>query len=265
MIRYYKTESSLCFRILEFRCTLPPPIPKLALDQPLLTYEIPSGKAGSYRDAQWDDHSRLPRNKFLHSPPLSLTLQARVSGNTLPGTWGFGFWNDPFSLGIGVKGSSFRLPALPEAAWFFYGSEKNDLSFRSENPKNGLMASVFTSTSFPSIFLPFGLPLLPLLAFKPTARWVRRIASRFIRDESMRLKIDTTQWHTYRLDWLTDQVRFFVDEVTVFTSLLSPKPPLGLVIWIDNQYAAFSADGSVRFGLEENPIFARLEIKNLKI
>jgi hypothetical protein len=188
-----------------------------------------------------------------------------VSDNSLPGTWGFGFWNDPFALGIGVKGSGLRLPNLPEAAWFFYGSPKNDLSFRSSDPKNELLASVFSSTPVPSVFLPLGLPILPLLAFKPTARWLRQLASRFIREESVRLNIDATGWHTYQLDWLPELVCFYVDSELVFTSALSPRPPLGLVIWIDNQYAAFSADGSIRFGIEENPTPAWMEIRNVEI
>ncbi|MEI8132302.1 MAG: hypothetical protein WCG34_07705, partial [Leptolinea sp.] len=88
------------------------------------SFELPAGKNGSYRVVQWDDYTHLHRNRFLHRPPLTLTLQAKVAANSLPGTWGFGFWNDPFALGIGVKGSGIRLPALPEAVWFFYGSQK---------------------------------------------------------------------------------------------------------------------------------------------
>ena len=227
------------------------------------SFELPAGKKGSYRVAQWDDYTHLRRNQFSHRTPLTLTLQARVNGNSLPGTWGFGFWNDPFALGIGVKGPGLRLPALPEAVWFFYGSPKNDLSFRSEESKNGLLASVFTSASIPSILLPLWLPALPLLACKPTAWWLRRLASRFIHEDSFRLDVDVTRWHTYKLEWLRDLVRFYVDDVLVFTSTLSPKPLLGLVIWIDNQYAAFSADGTVRFGTEENTGDSCMEIKDL--
>ena len=227
--------------------------------------EIPTGKAGSYRVSQMDDYSRLSRKQFLHSPPLSFSVQARVADNNLPGTWGFGFWNDPFALGIGIKGSGFRLPALPEAVWFFYGSPKNDLSFQSEEPKNGLLASVFSSVPVPSILLPLGLPALPFLASKSTARWLRKLASRFIKEDSVQIHLDATAWHTYRLDWLENQVDFSIDGDLVFTTSISPKPPLGLVIWIDNQYAAFSADGSVRFGTEENRMQASLEINNLEI
>lgn len=227
------------------------------------TYQlrIESGPANRYRLAQMDDYSPLPRGKFLYRAPVSLTLQARVSDRSLPGTWGFGFWNDPFALGMGIMGSSFRLPALPQAAWFFFGSPNNDLSFKSNTPANGLMASVFASRPVPLALLPLGLPLLPLLLTKKTARMVRCMASRFVHDEYAVLDHDVTQWHTYRLDWLTGSVHFKVDDQTVYTGKISPRSPLGLVIWIDNQFAAFSADGSVHLGTQENPTPALLEIR----
>jgi hypothetical protein len=56
-----------------------------------------------------------------------------------------------------------------------------------------------------------------------------------------------------------------VDEGRVFESPVSPNPPLGLVIWIDNQYAAFTPDGKIGFGVLKNPEPAWLEIADLKI
>jgi hypothetical protein len=229
------------------------------------SFELSAGAARIYRVSQWDDYSHLHRKDFPHHPPISISLQAKVSEESLPGTWGFGLWNDPFSLGIGVKGSGVRLPALPQAVWFFYGSPKNDLSFQSKAAANGWMASVFTSKSVPSILLPLGLTFLPFLTVKSTARWLRKLASSFIQDDFVRLDMDVTAWHTYRLDWLPDQVCFYVDGVAIFSSSLSPKPPLGLVIWIDNQFAAFTADGSVVFGTEANPVPASLEINGFEI
>jgi hypothetical protein len=226
---------------------------------------LPAGIAGRYRIAQMDDYSTLPRGNFLCRPPVSLTLQARVSSNMLPGTWGFGFWNDPFALGMGIKGSGFRLPALPEAAWFFYGSPKNDLSFSSESPVNGLMASVFSSTRISPLLLPLGLPVLPFLGIRPAARLIRRLTARFIREAFTRLEVDATLWHTYRLDWLDGSVVFQVDDKIVASSNISPRPPLGMVIWIDNQYAAFTSGGIVRAGTQENEESAWLEIRDLAI
>jgi hypothetical protein len=233
-----------------------------APDESSVRLQIESGPSGQYRISQVDDYSRIPRSKLLYYPPISLTLQARVSAGGLPGTWGFGFWNDPFALGIGIKGSGLRLPALPETAWFFFGSPRNDLSVSSVTPANGLMASVFSSTRVPSALLPLGLPVLSFLGIKPAARMIRRLAARFIHDEFVRLDVYVTKWHTYRVDWLEDSVIFRVDGDIVLESKRSPRAPLGLVIWIDNQYAAFSADGAIHFGTEQNQTPAWLEINN---
>jgi hypothetical protein len=56
-----------------------------------------------------------------------------------------------------------------------------------------------------------------------------------------------------------------VDDVQVFESPVSPHPPLGLVIWIDNQYAAFTLEGKIGFGVLENPEPAWLEIKDVEV
>jgi hypothetical protein len=59
-------------------------------------------------------------------------------------------------------------------------------------------------------------------------------------------------------------VAFEVDEVQVFESPVSPNPPLGLVIWIDNQYAAFTPEGRIAMGVLEGKE-EWLEIKDLEI
>jgi hypothetical protein len=226
---------------------------------------ISAGNAAIYRIAQLDDYSNLPRKDFCHRPPLSFSLSARVSSNHLPGTWGFGFWNDPFAMGIGIKGSGFRLPALPRAAWFFYGSPRNDLSFQAVSPANGLMTSVFSSAKIPSILLPLAIPGLSVLPIRPAARLIRRFASHFIRDTFTQLAMDFTAWHSYRMVWQSESVQYEVDDEIVFTSHFSPRPPLGLVIWIDNQYTAFSSTGTIHFGTENNPEPAWLEFRAMKI
>src|SRR5262245_12963203 len=77
---------------------------------------IPAGSADQYRLAQLDDYTKAPRSRFPLRVPLSLSLSARVSSNSIPGTWGFGLWNDPFGLSLGFGGNPLRLPALPNAA-----------------------------------------------------------------------------------------------------------------------------------------------------
>ena len=83
--------------------------------------EIPAGRAGVYRLAQIDDYSGLPRSGFPWQPPLELSLEGRSSSaEDIPGTWGFGLWNDPFGLSLGLGGGTRRFPALPNCAWFFF-------------------------------------------------------------------------------------------------------------------------------------------------
>ena len=63
--------------------------------------------------------------------------------------------------------------------------------------------------------------------------------------------MDVTQWHGYRLEWSEKRVVWYVDEIPVFESPVSPNPPLGVIIWIDNQYAAFTPEGKIAFGVLE--------------
>ena len=75
--------------------------------------------------------------------------------------------------------------------------------------------------------------------------------------------VDPIQWHRYRLEWEEKRVSFDVDDVQVFESTVSPNPPLGLVIWIDNQYAAFTPEGKIGFGVLDNDE-SWLEVKDIQ-
>ena len=75
------------------------------------------------------------------------------------------------------------------------------------------------------------------------------------------MHLDPTQWHEYRLDWHADRVTFKVDGEVVFETSVAPSSPLGLVIWIDNQYAALPPDGSLAYGNLENEHAAWIEIE----
>jgi hypothetical protein len=220
---------------------------------------IPLGSANQYRLAQLDDYAQIARRQFPLRFPLSLHLSARASSASIPGTWGFGFWNYPFGISLGFGGMGWRLPTLPNAAWFFHASKENHLSFRDDKPGQGFLAQTFHSTAFQPLLLPAGLAL----PFSP--KITRRLMGRVIGEDGTRLSFDVTQWHRYKLDWREDHVSFEVDDAQVFESSVSPKPPLGLVIWIDNQYAAFTPEGKIRFGVLENPEPAWLEIMDINI
>lgn len=225
---------------------------------------IPAGTGGAYRLAQLDDYRRLPRRAFLWQPPLRFSLAARVSQPDLPGTWGFGLWNDPFNASLGLGGAARRLPALPNCAWFFHASPANYLSLRDDLPASGFLVATFATPPLPSGLLALALPLLPGLACKPAARLMRRAARRVIRQDAARLDLDVTGWKRYTIDWLPQRAIFAVDGRTVLETTCSPRGRLGAVLWIDNQYAAFTPRGEVRFGTQPNPA-AWLEIASAEI
>jgi hypothetical protein len=251
---------------------------------------IPSGKADEYRLAQLDDYATLAKRKFPHRS-LTLSLSARTSSDSIPGTWGFGLWNDPFGMSLGFGGRPFRVPALPNAVWFFGASKESYLSFRESRLEwneertlrrrqlkdasttlrsaqrgvaNGFLAQTFRAPRFHPLLIPAGLSL-------PFSRkTMRRLLSRVIVEDAIELSrvdlpVALTGWHRYSLEWSPNRVSFEVDQVQVFESTVSPNPPLGLVIWIDNQYAAFTPEGRIGFGILENPEPAWLEVKDISI
>ncbi len=121
--------------------------------------EIPAGPAGQYRLAQLDHY----RKDFPLSAPSTLRLRCRVSDSALPGTWGFGFWNDPFTVSLGLQGTARRLPVLPNATWFFHASSENHLSLHDKLPAQGFLAQSFSSPKIPSLLLTPGLLALPFM------------------------------------------------------------------------------------------------------
>ena len=104
----------------------------------------------------------------------------------------------------------------------------------------------FRSPQVPPAFLVPGLPLLVLLKWRWAGRLLRRLAGNYILQDSIHLKSDPTDWHQYELNWLGNHVRFKLDDEIILETLVSPTGRL--VLWIDNQYAAFRPDGEVAFG-----------------
>ena len=227
--------------------------------------QIPAGHAGVYRLAQLDDYTALPRRRLPWNPPLRLQLQARVSSSSLPGTWGFGLWNDPFSLSLGLGGMSRRFPALPQAIWFFYASPPNYLSFRDDLPAQGLLAATFASARLPTGLLAAGSLVLPFAWLPPVGRLLRRIVPRFVRQAGVQMNLDPVDWHAYEMEWGEAEAVFRLDGRLVYSTRVLPASPLGLVLWIDNQYAAWTPDGRLRFGFLAYEEPAWLEITGFEL
>ena len=222
--------------------------------------EIPAGLKGHYRLAQLDDYYTLRRSELPWQPPLHISVQARVSAQDLLGTWGFGLWNNPFSLSLGLGGGERRFPALPNAAWFFYASPPNYLSFRNDLPAQGFLAATFRSQHLPTLLLALGAPLGALLVIPGAAQLGRWLLRKFIQQEACRIEADVTAWHTYELDWEVEKVQMRLDGRSVMDTPVSPRGPLSLVLWIDNQYAALPPKGILAFGSLPAPAPAWLEL-----
>jgi hypothetical protein len=226
---------------------------------------LPAGDGKIYRWAQLDDTMGLPRADLLWKPPLRFHLRACLSAADPSGTWGFGLWNDPFSAGIGLSGMSRRLPALPNAAWFFFASPPNYLSLRDDLPADRLLAATFRSAQLPAAPLVLAALGLPLLTIPPAARLLRRLARRFVNQSATHLDLDATGWHDYEVAWRVESTEFFVDGASVHRTPISPIGPLGLVLWIDNQYAAFTPQGRLSFGNLPQAMPVTLEVCDVQM
>lgn len=80
----------------------------------------------------------------------------------------------------------------------------------------------------------------------------------------MGIDVDVTQWHDYRIDWREQECEFSVNGNAILRTPLSPLPPLGLVIWIDNQFAAWTPEGRIGYGTLDNPA-AWMEVQAINI
>lgn len=226
---------------------------------------IPAGSKDSYRLAQLDDYRDLLRNGFPWTAPMRLYLRVRVSEAHIAGTWGFGLWNDPFSLSLGLGGGTRRFPALPNATWFFFAGDSNYLSLRDDTAGQGFLAQVFRSGRVSPLLLAGAGLGLPLLGWARLARRMRPLFRRWIEDDSAGLDIAVCEWHEYEVDWRPERVEFRVDGGLVFGTSLSPQGRLGLVVWIDNQYAAYTPDGRVAYGKLPTAQPAWLEVEGIKV
>lgn len=226
--------------------------------------EVPPGPGGHYRLAQLDDYAGLSRRNFPWEPPLAVCLRMRASTDSILGTWGFGLWNDPFGMAF-VKGTEMRLPALPNAAWFFFASPPNYLSLRDDLPVCGQLAATFQSPLNLPAALILRIPLLALFFLPPVVRRLRKLARQYVHQDSAELALDPTQWHEYEIDWRLHMVRFYVDGNSFLETQVVPQGCLGLVVWVDNQYASLPPDGRLRYGTLTNDEAVWLEIENLNL
>lgn len=235
-----------------------------------------------YSNAQIDDYFGLPRCRFLWRPPLKLTVRARFShpgpelrsgvdcdclyqptpdgGPILSGTAGFGFWNDPFLM------TERRLPTLPRAIWFFYASPPSNMKLDLDTPGCGWKAATIDALRWPFFLLAPTMPVsVPLMTLPSLYRRLWPIGQRAIAVNEARVEVDMTTWHTYEIEWGVDTARFLVDGQVVLDCCTPPRGPLGLVIWLDNQYMVVTPWGRLRHGLLAQPGCQWLELDWVRI
>jgi hypothetical protein len=168
-------------------------------------------------------------------------------------------------MSLGYGGGARRFPALPNAAWFFFASPENYLSLRDDLHASGYLAATFQASLIPAPLLAPIAPAAPLLALPPAARLLRRLGRRFVRQSAAAVTLDVTAWHRYEIEWTLEQVTFRLDDRLVFQTRTVPHGPLGLVIWIDNQYAALPPHGRLRYGTLAHSETAWIEIDRLEL
>jgi len=201
-----------------------------------------------YADAQLDDTHDLARGQFRWTPPLRLTVRARVNPAAPGGTWGFGLWNDPFAVSIGIGGAARRLPCGPRALWFFYASPPNAFGF-TDGPRSGWRAMAIDTPYIPAIMLAPAALVAAALAQVPLVRKpVMRLALSRVTAAEAVLTSPADEVHEYELVWERHQAIFAIDGRAVLRAGQPPTAPLGFVAWIDNQYAVATPEDGLRFG-----------------
>lgn len=225
-----------------------------------LRFLNPPGRGDHYTAAQIDDYQGLPRAEFPWSPPLRLAVRARFShgAGELAGTAGFGFWNDPFLM------TGLRMPALPQALWFFYASAPSNMALAVDVPGRGWKAACIDARhGRGAAALPLALLAAPAMQSRRAHRRLWPYFSRAWRIGEALLPVAMTEWHTYVVEWEIACVRFFVDGRCILTHAPAPAGPLGLVVWLDNQYLVVRPTGRSGYGRVPRPAAQWMEVESL--
>lgn len=206
----------------------------------ILRLALEGAELGKLSDAEIDDHRTVPRHQLPWTPPLRMTVRARMShrAGEILGTAGFGFWNDPFDW-IG----NVQVP--PNALWFFYASPQSDMAFAPNVRGHGWKAATLNAGRADRLAMALGNLIFRLPGM---SKWVFRLAQmRTHAHEKILDDVALTEWHEYRIDWLPREARFFVDSAEVFRAPNPPRVPLGFVAWVDNNAAVMGPGRAFAF------------------
>ncbi|HMQ34244.1 MAG TPA: hypothetical protein PKD53_26150 [Chloroflexaceae bacterium] len=217
--------------------------------------------ADAYSDAQIDDYGwpvgqpllrrrplrpgallgAGPGAPLTRRPPLRLRVRARFSheAGALRGTAGFGFWNYPVALPLG----------MPRAIWFFYGSPPLDMPLAMSVPGHGFKAAtVDTGRPRALALAPLAPILVPLMRVPALYRGLWPPIQRAVGVAEALVRAPMAGWHDYVIEWGPRTSRFLVDGRVVLDEAPSPRGPMCFVAWIDNQYFVATPWGRFRWG-----------------
>ncbi len=218
--------------------------------------------ARRYSDAQLDDYRVGNRRPLLWRPPLRLYVRARFShpDGELRGTAGFGFWNYPLAL------VERRLPRLPKAIWFFYGSSPANIQLDLNTPGYGWKAATIDTQRPQALaLLPLAPPAILLMQSRRLYQRIWPFIQRAVGVREASVAPAMTDWHDYAIAWGLDEAHFSVDGSPVLAYAPAPHGPLCFVIWLDNQYLIVTPRGKFGWGLLAAPGRQWLEVNRLVI
>ena len=179
--------------------------------------KVSGGENDQLALAQLDDYSYRPRADFNWEPPLVIDFRLRFSDQNGLGTGGFYLWNNPLGLGS-------ELPNLRPLKWIgiYRFGPGAQMTFSTET--DNFRASVMNGRWL-DVLTFLGLPFAPPLRLK---------------EFGLDQRHDWTQWHTYRIEWLTEQVNIAIDDEPILSYKTKLKGPLSIVIWYDNNFPQIS-------------------------
>jgi hypothetical protein len=146
------------------------------------------------------------------------------------------------------------MPALPRAIWFFYAAPPSNMKLDLNTPGWGWKAATIDAARWPFLALAPTAPVaMPLMHIRSIYRRLWPIGQRAIGVCEQALATSMDDWHVYTIDWGRNVARFFVDGTPIFTCETPPRGPLGLVIWIDNQFMRVTPWGDFGYGVIDRP------------
>ena len=143
---------------------------------------IQKGDSSSYRDAQLDDYSQLPRHRFPHR---TLKPQPACADLKHFPRWDMGLWacgTIHLDCRLGLAEIHFVCLHCRMQSGFFMHRKQNYLSFTDDKPAQGFLAQTFRSPKFHPLLILAGLTL----PFSPLRETARKLLSKVINEDCSR-------------------------------------------------------------------------------